>query len=321
MLYPDDFIEKQFLFLCPNEGEKLSFRNDNVAVYDGEGKLKHQSTCYRLLAIFVVGHLSLTTGLIERAKKFGFAIVLMTTNFRPYQVISSTAEANVLLRKRQYAYNGLVCAKLLVTNKIANQRALLSAIRNKSAEQKEAIRLIDCYLQNEYEAETIRQIMGVEGNTARVYFKAYFDNVDWRARCPRIKTDMINALLDIGYTLLFNFIDVLLAIFGFDRYCGFCHTQFYMRKSLTCDVVEPFRCIIDKQIKKAINLGQFKEEDFNVINEKWQLKVEKNKEYTKVFVPAILQYKKGMYLYIRDLYRAFMKGEYETKFPTWYLED
>ena len=163
--------------------------------------------------------------------------------------------------------------------------------------------------------------MGIEGNAARVYFKAYFDNVNWLGRFPRVKPDMINAILDIGYTLLFNFVDVMLAVFGFDRYNGFCHTQFYMRKSLTCDVVEPFRCIIDKQVKKAINLVQFKEEDFDVINGKWVLKWAKNPDYVKVFVPAILQHKKEIYLYVRALYRAFMKNEQIDQFPVWNLEN
>ena len=39
MLYPDDFAEKQFLFLSTTDGEKLSFRNDNVMIYDKDGNL------------------------------------------------------------------------------------------------------------------------------------------------------------------------------------------------------------------------------------------------------------------------------------------
>ena len=30
--------------------------------------------------------------------------------------------------------------------------------------------------------------------------------------------------------------------------------EFYMRKSLVCDLVEPLRPIIDQQVKKSINL-------------------------------------------------------------------
>ena len=258
---------------------------------------------------------------IEKAKKFGFALVLMTVNFRPYQVISASAEANVHLRKNQYSLVGLDCAKLLLSNKIGNQRNLLVSVRNKTEEQKQAVKLMENYAENLLQATSLRQLMGVEGNSARVYFKAFFDNVDWKGRFPRVKPDMVNALLDMGYTLMFNFVDVILAIFGFDRYCGFCHVQFYMRKSLTCDVVEPFRCVIDKLVKKAINLGQFKQEDFDVKNGKWVLKREKNTDYVKVFVPAILKYKKQVYLYVRSLYRAFMKNTPRDNFPIWIWEE
>ncbi len=43
----------------------------------------------------------------------------------------------------------------------------------------------------------------------------------------------------------------MLYIYGFDVFCGVLHRQFYMRKSLVCDVIEPFRPIIDLQIRKA----------------------------------------------------------------------
>ena len=66
--------------------------------------------------------------------------------------------------------------------------------------------------------------------------------------------------------------------------------MFYQRKSLVCDVVEPFRCIIDKQVKKSYNLGQVKQDDFIIKNGKYILLYEKNKEYTKWLLEAVLAY-------------------------------
>ena len=43
MLNASDFSKKQIIFLFTNQGEKLSFSNDNVIVKDKEGKIKHQS--------------------------------------------------------------------------------------------------------------------------------------------------------------------------------------------------------------------------------------------------------------------------------------
>ena len=51
MLNANDFKKKQIIFLFTNAGEKLSFSNDNIVVKDKEGKIKYQSTCYRLFRI------------------------------------------------------------------------------------------------------------------------------------------------------------------------------------------------------------------------------------------------------------------------------
>ena len=51
-------------------------------------------------------------------------------------------------------------------------------------------------------------------------------------------------------------------MYGFDVYVGILHTQFFHRKSLVCDLEEPFRVIIDAALIKAMNLGQIKNEDF-----------------------------------------------------------
>ena len=48
MLNANDFKKKQIVFLFTNEGDKLSFLNDNIIVKNKEGGIKYQSTCYRL---------------------------------------------------------------------------------------------------------------------------------------------------------------------------------------------------------------------------------------------------------------------------------
>ena len=65
--------------------------------------------------------------------------------------------------------------------------------------------------------------MGIEGVAAKIYFSQIFDNIKWNGRKPRIKSDYVNVLLDIGYNLLFNFIEAIAKSFGFDTYCGYSH--------------------------------------------------------------------------------------------------
>ena len=160
-----------------------------------------------------------------------------------------------------------------------------------------------------------RNILGIEGNAAKVYFARIFDNVNWKRRQPRIKFDYINSLLDIGYTILFNFIECILSVYDFDVYQGVLHTNFYMRKSLVCDLMEPFRPIIDWRIRKGINLGQFKKDDFVLVGQQWQLEYKKSNIYSMIFLEDLLNNKECIFLYLRSYYRAFMKGKDSSEFP------
>lgn len=315
MLDINDFNKKQIVFMFANQGDSVHFRNDNILIRDAEKHIKLQVTCYRVILLVIVGHTTITTGLIQRCKKFGFKIALMTPGFRLYQIIGNEHEGNTLLRLHQYQYDSIDIAKHLIENKLYNQRQLLVDIRSKTAMQKNAVKYIDTYLDELDKCTTLEQLMGYEGSAAKIYFENYFDNVEWKCRRPRIKCDMINSILDLGYSILFTFVELLLSFYGFDLYYGVMHRCFYMRKSLVCDMVEPFRVIIDKQAKKSISLRQFKEADFDVRNLRYELKWEKSPEYVSVFLGAILAEKEKMFLYVRDYYRCFMKQKDASEFP------
>ena len=102
-------------------------------------------------------------------------------------------------------------------------------------------------------------------------------------------------------------------MFGFDLYVGVYHRLWFKRKSLVCDLVEPFRCIIDKAIKNAINRKQFCETDFDNFKGEFRLKREKNKEYSKVFFDSLVPYKSEIFKYVQSFYRCFI-GRKDTNF-------
>ena len=315
MFSSPDFAQKQVIFVLCNEGEKLAFSNDNLVVKDSEGNVKLQCTCYRLFMVFAVGHISVTSALIQKAQKFGFFIALMTPGFRLYSIIGACKDGNTLLHRRQYAYSGLGIAKVITANKMTNQLCELKTIRSKNGYTVDAIASIKGYIEKLTGVSTLNELMAYEGLASKLYFRCHFDNVDWQGRQPRIKRDYVNSALDIGYTLLFTFIDALLSCFGFDTYCGVMHTQFYMRKSLVCDIVEPFRPIIDHALKKAINLGQVQEDDFINMNGRFNLKWENSAKYVQIFMAPLIERKQQLFEYVQAYYRAFMKQAPESEFP------
>ena len=310
-----DFSKKQIIVVLFNEGEKMSFSNDNIIIKTSDNKIKFQCSCYRLFIVFAVGNCSITSVVISKAKKFGFFIALMTTGFKLYSVIGAEKDSNTLLKIKQYKYEGLDLAKHITKNKINNQQETLKLVRNKSISQKEAISTLFNYKEEINNCNELSEIMAYEGLSAKIYFKNHFNNILWQGRQPRIKRDVVNSVLDIGYTLLFAFIDALLSSYGFDTYKGVMHKQFYMRKSLVCDLVEPFRPLIDIQIKKSINLGQIKEDDFLLINNQFRLKWELSAKYVQLLMIPIVENKDDIFNYIQAYYRAFMKELPASEFP------
>ena len=308
MMSLPDFREKQIVFLSSNEQQKVSFRNTNIVVRDAEKNIIHQSSCYQLFCLVIIGNTVITSGLIERAKKFAFSIVLMKQNMRVYEVLNAETEGNFLLREKQYTNScSFELACRIVYNKIFNQRRLLMNIRNKTHEVQAAVERISAYLEQVSQSPDPQVLLGLEGKSAQEYFRAFFGDMDWSGRKPRIKHDIPNLLLDIGYTYLFNLMECLLRLYGFDVYKGIYHTLFFQRKSLVCDLVEPFRCIVDRALKRAYGLHQVDEEDFELHRHRYVLPFQYNKKYARIFLEALMKYKTDMFLYMQSYYRNFIR--------------
>ena len=315
MLTTKEFRFKKIIIIFLNKGEKVRFRNDNLIVEDSEGKVKHQSTCYRLFAVYIVGSYTLTSGIIQRAKKFGFTIILMTYSFRIYEVLSCEAKGNTMLRVKQYKYEKINIAKHLVENKINNQIRVLKKSRQPGELAREVIARMGTYLEKSKNAVDEASLLGLEGSAAKAYFQQIYIEFDWKGRKPRVKHDINNCLLDIGYTFLFTFVESILNCYGFDLYKGFYHKLYYQRKSLVCDLVEPFRCIVDYQIRKMNNLNMIDVDDFIVIDNRYHPKYKKSSKYTGVILKSILDYKNEIFVYVQQFYRSFMRDRNINGYP------
>lgn len=310
MLSISDFKKKQILFIQSDDfssENKIQICNDNIS-FSKDGKVVNRLSCSKIFCVFVIGDLSLTTVLIRNCLKAGVSLFFLKKNFEVYASLGCAAEGNYLLRQKQYSLeNGMELAKKIVENKIANQIELLKNAKKNDAEgfekfKKDAIEKIQ-------KTKDEKELLGIEGNSSKYFFNLYFSELGWYKRMPRVKIDHYNILLDMGYTFLFNYIDSLLRIYGFDVYMGFYHKLFFQRKSLTCDIVEPFRCIIDWQLLKSFNLKQINEKDFKYSNGKYYLEYEKNQKYAKIFFEAILNQKEEIFLYVKNFYRFMMGSE------------
>lgn len=310
MLSIPDFKEKQFLFIDASDFKKLSLKNDNLLIKDEEDKIKTQVSIHKIFVIFVIWDFSITTKLINKLVSFWIAIYVLWFNLKPKFMINSPLEGNYLLRQKQYDCKyELDYSKQTIKNKTLNQLELLKQIRKKDEEFKKWIKDIKKLIDKIDTIDNKDSLRWIEWNIAKIFFITYFKDIWWFKRMPRTKVDITNLLMDIWYTYLFHFIEANLNLYGFDIYKWVFHTQFFERKSLVCDLQEPFRCIIDKKIRKMYNLNQIDEKDFKFYKWAYMLSFKEQKKYTALFLEAILEYKIEIFKYIKSYYLTVMKWE------------
>ncbi len=321
MMSLPDFKEKQVVVCYASQGHKLSFKNDNLIIKDASENTIIQLTCYRIFSLWIVGSITLTSGILQRSKKFGFSIMLMSHNHKIYGLWNSVTEGNYLLRQKQYEYSSIEIPKHLISNKIENQTWLLKTNREKSLSLKVAIKKLESHKYESENTNDLFSLLGIEGSASRLFFGNWFADIPWKGRKPRAKIDIFNVTLDIGYTYLFNLMECMLNLYGFDLYKGTLHKFFYERKSLVCDLVEPFRCIVDKLVRRACGLKQLQKKDFIENKGQFFLKLEKNKEYTKWLMEGILDYRLELFSYVQSYYRCFIRSKPVSEYPTFQIQN
>ncbi len=313
MLTLNDFKEKRILYVQAEYGHDnlLQLTNDNIR-FLRDGEAVNQMSCHNVFAVFIIGEMSITTALIKKLIEQGISIFFLNQNLRVKATAMAEAEGNFLLRERQYTcVNELTIAAAIVLNKINSQEAVLK--KSKEEYNKQVFINARAMLQK---VNDNKQLLGIEGNVGKTYFQAIFAGIGWHRRAPQTKEDIPNLLLDIGYTYLLNYCDSLLRLFGFDTYKGYYHQLFFQRQSLTCDVMEPMRPLIDHQILKSYNLKQIKEKDFIFKNGRFEFKegFKTSKIYSAIFLEVIHGNNEKIYTYILSFYRYIM-DDTKYKFP------
>ena len=319
MLSKQDFINKQMIFINSDEFRNIYLANNNLIIKQDE-KIIQQISCARIFVIFVVGDCTWTTKIIDELLNYNITIVFLNYALKPKFVINNQLAGNFLLREQQYGSDyDIYIARWIVNNKCQNQLSLLKSIRSKSDKVRQSIWYISSQITSISQCTNDESLRWIEGNIAKNFFSAYFEDQWWYARMPRTRIDILNMMLDIWYTYLFNIVDACLGLWWFDIYRWVYHKAWYQRKSLVCDIMEPFRCIIDHALQKAYNLWQIDEKDFKINNGEYTLTREKRNVYTKVFLEALMNHKEDIYVYTRQYYLMIIQKDF-MKLPTFYID-
>ncbi len=185
-----------------------------------------------------------------------------------------------------------------------------------------------------YGADSVEEVLGIEGNCARAYFSVFNKLITNRKvpftfelRTKRPPLDPVNALLSFVYTLATVEYAAALETAGLDSYIGFCHALRSGRNSLACDLVEEARCIAERFVLTLLNLQIIGDNDFEKqisgavwlnddgrkkVLSRWQEKkrTDMMHPYLKQKIPC------GLLAYVQsNLLAKYIRGDIETYPP------
>ena len=254
--------------------------------------------------VVLFGHTGISTPALHECFRRDIPVTFMSYGGWFIGHTFGTGHKNVSIRTQQYqsSFDPKICLKLarkLVAGKIHNCRTLLR--RNWKGQEGEACALSGLLLAMKSDiaqagrAESISELLGIEGNSARRYFESLPNMIspgkraeemgfDFRTRNRRPPKDPVNALLSFAYAMLTRQWTVTLSAVGLDPYRGFYHQIRHGRPALALDMIEPFRPLVaDSTVLTTINNGEVRTADFLRSSVGCNLKPEGRKRFIAAF--------------------------------------
>jgi CRISPR-associated protein Cas1 len=249
-------------------GERLIVEKDDNILLD--------IPAAKIEGVLIFGNVQFTTQAVQLMFRQGVEMALFTRHGKLLGQITSPLNKNVVLRQRQYALQAdpafsIFIAKVIVKAKLQNGLEFVREF-NHNHPGSCPVQLIDRFTSLSGQVEfnqDLKSLLGAEGAAAVVYFDLFknmlLHSFQFNGRRKRPATDPVNALLSLGYTLIYNEIESLLDGMGFDPYLGFYHQPRYGHATLASDLMEEFRApLVDRLTLNLINNRILKEDDFFV---------------------------------------------------------
>lgn len=249
-------------------------------------------------AVFV-GNMTVETSLIRKFTELGIsAIFLSGRRLRFLGMVHGRLHNNGILRLRQYEKATSEFAKEfareIVFRKVTAQLNFLEDTLRLRHDLRFGIltatgtikKIIDKLGSESIDIETLK---GLEGSASASYFLAYTnlfpETLGFHKRTRRPPLDPVNAMLSLCYTLLHYELVREIEVIGLDPTIGFYHQFEYGRESLACDIVEVFRCDVDRFVWNIFRKRIFTGDDFSRDhdNSGFYLKKKKRKDFYPLY--------------------------------------
>ena len=248
---------------------KLSYKNRFLVVkQDNDEKYVHLSEIDTIIVDSTA--VSISTYLLKELSDSKINIIFCDEKHNPFGELSSYYSSHNTSKKIQKQINWLKENKdkmwqNIIKNKIINQALMMKKINSNKYE------LLLTYIEDVLSADKTNR----EGHAAKVYFNELFGK-DF----VRNESDNINAALNYGYAILLSTINKEVISNGYLTQMGIHHKNEFNEFNLSCDLMEPFRIVIDNFVyynqEKELNT-EFKLDIGNIFNSRYTYE---NKKYT-----------------------------------------
>ena len=261
---------------------ELRYQGCNVLIYC-EGKRISSIPLNQLERIVVSPHVILTAGVLGVVAEQQVPLLVLNGRIPARTAyLSSRFGGDSQRRLQQYtlSQNARFCisrAAVLVMLKLkSQQRFLKKAVKTRPDLRfplTNAVNKIEHCLPLKAHAplfDDLNSLCGFEGSAAAAYFEGYAHlfsaSLKFNGRNRRPPKDPVNAVLSLGYTLLYQEAVNALLMQSLDPALGFFHQPCFGRDSLACDLVEPLRAYVDEWVwrwfaEQTLRLEHFVFED------------------------------------------------------------
>ncbi|MCY4522725.1 MAG: CRISPR-associated endonuclease Cas1 [Caldilineaceae bacterium] len=228
--------------------------------------------------LVILGNAQITSQALGACTQRGVTVAALHMGGSVRFTVSGAKSGNVNLRLAQFNAatddrQSVAIAKSIVAAKVQNSAMVVDRWARDEKDVGHAEQLAEraSQIKNRVarlaDADSANLVRGIEGDVARIYFRALGQAVsntgfEFTARTRRPPRDPVNALLGFCYSLLVTECTGAAESVGLDFQLGFLHRPRSGRPSLALDITEEFRALTDRFAVSLMRRKQIGADDF-----------------------------------------------------------
>ncbi len=260
------------------QGSRVSVEQGKfiIETKDGEKKYTPKET---VESIIIFGAVSMSAHCQKECLEKNIRVSFLSTRGKYFGKLESTNTSISGFRLKKQVYlsddinNTLLFSKKIINAKINNQLVVLKRYIKKQDDifSKIIKEIVSCRGKIEKQ-DSIEKIMGYEGMAAKYYFEGLSMIVDerfaFKGRSKRPPKDAFNALISLGYSIVFHEIYAEVNNKSISPYIGFMHKLKENHPALISDLLEEWRAVlVDSTVMSLINGHEILIDEFNIDEE------------------------------------------------------